>query len=372
MKLSVCIITLIGAFVAAEERVKRQSRYPTQDAVRYPPPQGTVRHPPSQAVVRHPPPQDAVNYPPPQAGGHQNKPIQQYRPPPSGGAPVDSRPSSRGRPKVRKPSQQSLRGRVPQEEEPTTPDPLSVLLGNSKFGCSDKHDGYYADDSVNCKVFHYCVGGSKHSWLCPKGTVFHQVHLNCVPSSQDICSQSEKYHLVNDYLYKPLEEKGPNNTLRYHQRYYPEKFLYGGRAPPHPAPQQVHSAPEAQGYADYDYSSAPASTQYEQERPPAQSPPPRGPASYDPPRQSSPARRAPPRTAPSPQKPYNVGSYKPSSSSGQYGNFPEPPADFQRVPNTRRASSSDSGATYQQGNSYGSPSGSGNSQQYAGVKYDNY
>ena len=62
-------------------------------------------------------------------------------------------------------------------------------------------------------VFHYCVGGAKHSWMCPKGTVFHQVHLNCVPAAQDICSQSEKYHIVNEYLHKPIEQSlGPNQT----------------------------------------------------------------------------------------------------------------------------------------------------------------
>ncbi|XP_076347249.1 uncharacterized protein LOC143245151 [Tachypleus tridentatus] len=470
MKLSVCFIILIGVFVAAEERVKRQASYSTQGAIRYPspqgairhpppqganrqpppqvsirhpppqgairqpppqgtirqpppqgafrqpppqvsirhpppqgairqpPPQGTIRHPPPQGAIRQPPPQGAAKYPLPQVGGNQNKPLQQYRSPPSGGASGGSRHSPGGKPNIRKSFKQPLKERFPQEEEPSTPDPLSVLLDNSKFRCSDKHDGYYADVSVSCKVFHYCVGGSKHSWLCPGNTVFHQVHLNCVPSNQDICSQSEKYHLVNDYLYKPLEERGPNNTIRYHQRYYPQRFLYGGQAPPHPPPRQERPAPKAQGYGNYDYSDAPASAQYEQ-GPSAQSQPSRRPSSYGP---SSPARQAPPRNAPSPHKPYDLGSYEPSSSSGQYANFPEIAGDFPRAPNTRRISSSGSGATSQQGNSYRSPSDNGNSQhgnsygspsdnrnsqhgnsygspsdnrnsqQYARVKYDNY
>lgn len=80
-------------------------------------------------------------------------------------------------------------------------------------------------------------------------TVFHQVHLNCVPAAQDICSQSEKFFVVNEYLHKvciclslpfflcsshlaiaililqEIDQRGPNNTVRYHQRYYPEEFL---------------------------------------------------------------------------------------------------------------------------------------------------
>ena len=87
-------------------------------------------------------------------------------------------------------------------EEEKKPGRLELLLAQSKFTCNGKKDGYYADASVACQVFHYCVGGAKHSWQCPEGTVFHQVHLNCVPASQDICSQSEKFFVVNEYLHK--------------------------------------------------------------------------------------------------------------------------------------------------------------------------
>ncbi|XP_015795359.1 uncharacterized protein LOC107371722 [Tetranychus urticae] len=110
-------------------------------------------------------------------------------------------------------------------EEEKKPSRLELLLAQSKFTCNGKKDGYYADASVACQVFHYCVGGAKHSWQCPEGTVFHQVHLNCVPASQDICAQSEKFFVVNDYLHKPIDNGGPNNSVRYHQRYYPEEFL---------------------------------------------------------------------------------------------------------------------------------------------------
>jgi len=118
-------------------------------------------------------------------------------------------------------------------EEEKKPSELELLLANSKFSCGGYKDGYYADTSTGCQVFHYCVQNAKHSWMCPKGTVFHQVHLNCVPAAQDICSQSEKYHIVNEYLHKPIETSlRPNQTVRYHQRYYPDEFLGDPLAPP--------------------------------------------------------------------------------------------------------------------------------------------
>jgi len=139
-------------------------------------------------------------------------------------------------------------------EEEKKPSELEILLSNSKFTCANLKNGYYADRSVECRVFHYCVDGAKHSWQCPAGTVFHQVHLNCVPAAQDICSQTEKYHFVNDYLHRPIEESlKPNQTVRYHQRYYPDEFLGDPAAPPtgsdnvvsYPASNPVNNRPAA-------------------------------------------------------------------------------------------------------------------------------
>lgn len=93
---------------------------------------------------------------------------------------------------------------------------------------------YYADESVSCEVFHYCHDNQKHSWVCPEGFLFHQVHLICMPPSGDnICQQSSKYHVVNDFLYKPLNleehESRPNVSLRYSERYYPEEVYSDDR-----------------------------------------------------------------------------------------------------------------------------------------------
>lgn len=106
---------------------------------------------------------------------------------------------------------------VEAEEEP---DRLSLLLEKSDFHCTGRTTGYYADESLSCEVFHYCQENQKHSWICPEGFTFHQVHLICMPPSSDnICEQSSKYHFVNDYLYKPINMEEhmskPNVTLRY-------------------------------------------------------------------------------------------------------------------------------------------------------------
>ncbi|XP_032663474.1 uncharacterized protein LOC116840640 isoform X2 [Odontomachus brunneus] len=112
------------------------------------------------------------------------------------------------------------------EEEKEEPDRLTLLLPQSRFDCVNKQTGYYADEDLNCEVFHYCQDNAKHSWICPEGFTFHQVHLICMPPSGDIsCKKSSQYHFVNEYLYKPLNqqeaETKPNVTLRYSERYYP-------------------------------------------------------------------------------------------------------------------------------------------------------
>uniref|UniRef100_A0A0C9QWB2 SMARCD2 protein n=1 Tax=Fopius arisanus TaxID=64838 RepID=A0A0C9QWB2_9HYME len=63
----------------------------------------------------------------------------------------------------------------PLEEEKDEPDRLSLLLPQSKFDCINKQTGYYADEDLNCEVFHYCHENAKHSWICPEGFTFHQV-----------------------------------------------------------------------------------------------------------------------------------------------------------------------------------------------------
>ncbi|XP_075992772.1 uncharacterized protein LOC142987707 [Anticarsia gemmatalis] len=121
-----------------------------------------------------------------------------------------------------------------EEEEKEEPDRLSALLQQSKFNCVSKQTGYYADEDLNCEVFHYCQDNVKHSWICPDGFTFHQVHLICMPPTHDnICQKSSKYHFVNEYLYRPINEdevqRKPNVSLKYSDRYYPAEVYRDDR-----------------------------------------------------------------------------------------------------------------------------------------------
>lgn len=139
---------------------------------------------------------------------------------------------------------QTFKQQVQEEElEEEEPDRLQLLLEKSTFTCNDRTTGYYADEGLGCEVFHYCQETQKHSWICPEGFSFHQVHLICMPPSGDnICDQSSKYTFVNDYLYKPINmaehESKPNVTLRYSERYYPENFYLDQRQPDQEQQQQ--------------------------------------------------------------------------------------------------------------------------------------
>ncbi|KMQ89145.1 putative proteinv, partial [Lasius niger] len=79
-----------------------------------------------------------------------------------------SRAPARGQYGPNGPTQEEL------EEEKEEPDRLSLLLPQSRFDCVNKQTGYYADEDLNCEVFHYCQDNAKHSWICPEGFTFHQ------------------------------------------------------------------------------------------------------------------------------------------------------------------------------------------------------
>ncbi|CAH1393584.1 unnamed protein product [Nezara viridula] len=173
------------------------------------------------------------------------RPQQQYR----------QEPQQRGRPQQdyqqggRRPPPKQLLKEEELEEEKEEPDKLSLLLPQSKFACDGKNTGYYADEGLNCEVFHYCQDNARHSWICPEGFLFHQVHLICMPPSSDnICTQSSQFHFVNDFLYKPINAEEaltrPNVTIRYSDRYYPENFYEEEISAPVAATPRPRNSPQ--------------------------------------------------------------------------------------------------------------------------------
>jgi len=75
-------------------------------------------------------------------------------------------------PQRKQPLSKKQREDLEKEIEEEEPDHLALLLEESKFSCNDRNTGYYADDTVECKVFHYCQENTKHSWICPEGILF--------------------------------------------------------------------------------------------------------------------------------------------------------------------------------------------------------
>ncbi|XP_050042346.1 uncharacterized protein [Dermacentor andersoni] len=285
----------------------------------------------------------------------------QGQPAPRGRATVQSFGGGLARPTQQSQSQGGQQSQSEEEEE-EKPNPLTLLLEKSTFTCSSKTDGYYADNSVNCQVFHYCVAGAKHSWMCPEGTVFHQVHLNCVPASQDICNTAEKFFFVNDYLHKELESRGPNNTVLYAQRYYPEGYVLGD---PFPVPSGGQN-PRPQGL--------PQQAQYEPQ-PQPQAPPrqafrgqatPRGPPAQFQPQQFQ--SQAPPQySSQQPAAaPAQFGGAQPSRGSSGSG-FGFPPTRTYIIPAPNKAPASDANPSYLY--RQGAASNSAQSHQ-SSVKYD--
>lgn len=356
MRLVIATLLALTAVVASEARGKRQVQYQPKGATRAAAaaPQGYDQYPQQQQLQ----------------GFRQASPQQQtYEPPfqqqaaPRGRQTVQSFGGGLARPQQAAPQQSSQSA---EEEEEEKPNPLTLLLEKSTFTCSGKSDGYYSDSSVQCQVFHYCVGGAKHSWMCPEGTVFHQVHLNCVPSSQDICKDAENFYFVNDYLHKELDDRGPNNTILYAQRYYPEGYVLGdtftspsgGRSYQPQQAQQFPPQPQPQG--------PPASGQFRpqsvQRRPPAQFQPQQFPAA------SPPQYAAQPQQQPDPAPQVALRGAAPSAAQpgrSAGGAFSFPPT---RTYTLRTAASPDANPAYLY--RQGGAASQQQPQQQSSVKYD--
>ncbi|CRK96053.1 CLUMA_CG009490, isoform A [Clunio marinus] len=68
---------------------------------------------------------------------------------------------------------------------------------DTKFSCTDREPGYYADVDNECQIFHRCLEGQQRvfSFICPDQTVFSQRVLVCVwNDTKDFdCEDSEDY-----------------------------------------------------------------------------------------------------------------------------------------------------------------------------------
>ncbi|XP_054153761.1 uncharacterized protein LOC128952391 isoform X2 [Oppia nitens] len=80
--------------------------------------------------------------------------------------------------------------------------PFYVSIPESKFSCSGRHDGYYADISLFCQVYHHCASGhQRYDFLCPNYTLFDQTTFTCRFVNTVDCLNSENHFNRNNELY---------------------------------------------------------------------------------------------------------------------------------------------------------------------------
>ncbi|XP_043224125.1 collagen alpha-1(III) chain-like, partial [Amphibalanus amphitrite] len=159
-------------------------------------------------------PRDQFGDPRDQFGGQQKAPVQQQQqraPQPAPARPDRSKSRFKSIAYDESDGEGSFDYNDEEGQQDASPDRLSELLAISKFKCDPSATGYYADDTVDCAVFHYCAAGVKHSWVCPDGQSFHQINLICQPTGEgNICKRSNEFHFVNDFLYKQVNNDSSN------------------------------------------------------------------------------------------------------------------------------------------------------------------
>ncbi|XP_034104145.1 serine/arginine repetitive matrix protein 1 isoform X3 [Drosophila albomicans] len=69
------------------------------------------------------------------------------------------------------------------------------------FKCEGLHDGFYASIEYKCQIYHHCVYGIRHDFLCANFTAFDQRTFICHFASDVDCEGSQKYWNRNDELY---------------------------------------------------------------------------------------------------------------------------------------------------------------------------
>ena len=84
----------------------------------------------------------------------------------------------------------------------------------TQFDCKDQtYPGFYADMKTGCQVYHSCNGNlraSKHTFLCPNGTIFSQEYLICDWWYNVNCADSPLYYPLNKEAFSSPTK--PNST----------------------------------------------------------------------------------------------------------------------------------------------------------------
>uniref|UniRef100_A0A4D5RA58 SLPTX1 n=1 Tax=Scolopendra viridis TaxID=118503 RepID=A0A4D5RA58_SCOVI len=96
-------------------------------------------------------------------------------------------------------------------DEDEKPPNLTKLPPNLSFSCDGKKPGFYADQQIECQVYHICSPNNEHStFLCGPGTIFHQKNLVCdLPTNYDCADASKDADEGNAHAFESKSSPSP-------------------------------------------------------------------------------------------------------------------------------------------------------------------
>ncbi|KAH8278260.1 hypothetical protein KR044_009023, partial [Drosophila immigrans] len=116
------------------------------------------------------------------------------------------------------------------------------------FKCEGLHDGFYASIEYKCQIYHHCVYGIRHDFLCANFTAFDQRTFICHFASDVDCEGSQKYWNRNDELYMATTTSSTSTTTTEAPATSPPR-----RRAQRPYHRPYHRRPVPDYYGDNDY-----------------------------------------------------------------------------------------------------------------------
>ncbi|XP_054272974.1 uncharacterized protein LOC128993232 [Macrosteles quadrilineatus] len=111
--------------------------------------------------------------------------------------------------------------------------PAFTTVPRTSFTCVGKLvPGYYADIQARCQVFHICdASGAKHSFLCPRGSLFNQKYLVCDWWYTSECGSADGLLYQHDFNRidsgKDTQQEYIHQTdVQEHNQYFPNEDNY--------------------------------------------------------------------------------------------------------------------------------------------------
>ncbi|EDW30151.1 GL22477 [Drosophila persimilis] len=112
------------------------------------------------------------------------------------------------------------------------------------FKCEGLHDGFYASIEYKCQIYHHCVYGIRHDFLCANFTAFDQRTFIChfasdvdCEGSQEVLEQRPQRPLRRPYNRRPIDDYYYDEEDQYEDEYYERPTRRHKTRPRHRKPQ---------------------------------------------------------------------------------------------------------------------------------------